>query len=172
MPEALHKVIHKNLDTVVELEQELYQRISPAERFVHRITLFSGRFSVLGAHAVAIAGWIAFNALAPAPYALDHWPFDGLILFLACESLLLTLLVLITQRIMQKLDNHRAHLALQLELLTEQETTKGLIILRRLERHFGLGTPDEGAAALVQSTDPQVLSSAIEAAMGSEKKEK
>lgn len=171
MPESLHQLIHKNLDTVVELEHELYQRVTPAERLVHRITLFSGRFSVLIFHAAAIAGWIAFNTLAPAHYTLDHWPFDGLILFLACESLLLTLLVLITQRIMQKLDNHRAHLALQLELLAEQETTKGLEILRRLEKHFGLAVPDDNAAALAQSTDTQVLSSAIEDAMKTEKKE-
>ena len=162
MAHDLNSLVRENLKTVVSLEQELYNRFTPREHRVHRLTQMFGRSSILLVHALAIAAWIAGNNIATHPS--DPWPHEGLILFLACESIILTLLVLITQRIMQKLDNHRAQMALQIQLLNEQEATKTLELLHRIEERLGIHTTDADLAAMTQTTSPEAVSSAIQQA--------
>ncbi len=160
MPRTLDHLINENLQTVVDLENELYNKFTPLERWVHRFTLSVGRIGTAVAHLIAFALWIALNSFMKNPW--DPWPYDGLVVFLACESILLTLLVLITQRIMQKLQAHRTQLALQIGLLNEQETTKVLEVLERIEKKLGVTVKDEDLSALSQQTSHSQVSSAIE----------
>ncbi len=164
---SIDRLIHKNLETIAQLEQELYNKFTPLERLVHRITSVIGRLYVLLLHVVLIMAWIVMNTppLHP-PFMdapVDPWPYAGLILFLGSEAIILTLLVLTTQRIMQQLSNHRAHLTLQIQLLNEQETTKVLEIVTRLEQRLGgSGIKDDAVAAMTQHTRPEDVSDAIE----------
>ncbi|HLQ24655.1 MAG TPA: DUF1003 domain-containing protein [Acidiferrobacterales bacterium] len=160
MPRTLNKLINENLQTVVALENELYGKFSPLERWVHQFTLSVGRFRTAVLHLILFALWIALNSTMQKPW--DPWPYNGLIIFLACESILLTLLVLATQRIMQKLHAHRTSLALQIGLLNEQETTKILEVLERIEKKSGVAVNDEDLSALSQQTSHAEMSSAIE----------
>lgn len=169
MSQSLQGLIRANLNTVVALEQELYQEFSRSERGLHRLTLTFGRLPVLLGHLALIAIWIFFNS-AWSPFTpIDPWPHDALILALATESIALMLLVLIAQRIMERLDNHRALLSLQIHLLNEQETTKALAVLRRIETHLGIAGSDESLAAMTEQTDPGEVSSAIQQAVSTEK---
>lgn len=160
MAQDLDSLIRENLKTVLGLEKELYNRFTTQEHHVHRLTRIFGRFHIFIAHTLVIAGWIAWNGMSDSP--LDPWPHEGLILVLACESIALTLLVLITQRIMQNLDNHRAQLSLQIQLLNEQEATKTLEVLHRIEKHLGMLEPDDRLVAMTQATSSEAVSSAIQ----------
>lgn len=160
-PRSIDGLVRKNLQTIAELERELYNRFTPFERLVHRITLAAGRFYVLVGHLVVIGAWLLVNSPWVTSEPIDPWPYDGLILFLGAEAIVLTLLVLTTQRIMQKLSNHRAHLALQIQLLSEQEITKALQILTRIDRHLGSGARDETTKAMTEHTSPAEVSGAI-----------
>lgn len=82
-------------------------------------------------------GWIALNLRVFSLKPIDPWPFQGLILGLAVEAVVLSFLVLISQSIMQKMENLRGHMSLQIELLAEQEATKILRVLGRIERGLG-----------------------------------
>jgi hypothetical protein len=63
---------------------------------------------------------------------------------------------------MQKLDTYRTHLALQISLLDEQETTKVLEIVNRIEKSLGTTVKDETLSAFVQQTNPAEVSAAIQ----------
>lgn len=162
MPSVLGKLIRENLTTVVELERELYCQFSPMQRLTHRLTLAFGSLW-MGLLNIGFAiGWITLNSRVFGLKPIDPWPFQGLMLGLAVEAVVLSFLVLISQSIMQKMENHRAHMSLQIELLAEQEATKILEVLGRIERALGLSErADERMAALTETTHPGDLSSAI-----------
>lgn len=138
MKPGLQGLIRANLDTVVALEQALYKEFSVTERRLHRLTQAFGRLPILFAHIVGIGAWLLVNSERSGIAPIDPWPHDGLIIFLGAEAIALTLVVLITQRIMQRLDNHRALLSLQIQLLNEQETTEALALLGRIHKHLGI----------------------------------
>lgn len=164
-PDDLQGLIRANLDTVVALEHELYEEFSVTERRLHRFTQVLGRLPVLFGHLVAIGAWLVINREGSGVTPIDPWPHDGLIIFLGVEAIVLTLMVLVTQRIMQRLDNHRALLSLQIQLLNEQETTKALALLGGIQRHLGIHTADKGLQAMTEDTDPQAVSTAIQRAV-------
>lgn len=164
MKQGLQGLIRSNLDSVVALEQALYQQFSAGERRLHRFTQAFGRLPVLFTHIMAIGAWLLVNSEYRGLKPIDPWPHNGLIIFLAAEAIALTLLVLITQRIMQRLDNHRALLSLQIQMLNEQETTKALTLLRRIQKHLGIAASDKHLEAMTETTDPGALSSAIQRA--------
>lgn len=166
--QGLQNLICANLDTVVALEQELYQEFSATERRLHRFTQTLGRLPVLFGHLIAIGAWLVVNSERSGIEPIDPWPHDGLIIFMGAEAIVLTLLVLVTQRIMQRLDNHRALLSLQIQLLNEQETTKALALLGGIQHHLGIATPDVSLEAMTEQTDPQAVSSAIQHAVEQE----
>lgn len=160
MSAKVHNVVKQNLDTVLDLEQRLYACFTPLERLTYRTTRLIGRIESLIVQLVIAILWIAVNTHAFTAHPLDPWPFHGLELALSFEAVILTLLVLTTQRIMQKLDNHRTHLTLQISLLSEQETTKVLDVLARIEGRLG-GGRDEQLLAFTEEVDARKVSAAI-----------
>lgn len=172
MKQGLQGLIRANLDTVVELEQALYREFSVTERRLHRFTQAFGRLPILFAHIIGIGAWLLINSEHSEITPLDPWPHDGLIIFLGAEAIALTLMVLITQRIMQRLDNHRALLSLHIQLLNEQETTKALALLGRIAERLGIATDDKSLEAMTETTDPGEVSSAIQRAVKEKPPEK
>ena len=154
----LDRFVRHNLRTVVELERHIYAQFSPLERTIHRFILSLSRLWFFFVHVAGVAAWIYFNGSVAAP--LDPYPHDGLILFLGAEAVFLTLLVLINQRMMQQLDEHRAHLTLQIDLLNEQETTKALDLLRRVAQRLDI-KPDAETTAMAEDTNPEHVSEEI-----------
>lgn len=165
MSQNLQELIRANLNTVVALERELYQEFNCTERWLHRTTQAIGHLPVLLVHLLLIAAWLWINSEWSPLSPVDPWPHDGFIIFLGSEAIVLSLMVLITQRIMQRLDNHRALLSLQIQLLNEQETTKVLAVLGLIQERLGIVTGDESLAAMTEDTDPSAVSSAIEHAV-------
>lgn len=157
----LDRFVRQNLRTVVELERHIYEQFSPFERAVHRFILSLSHLWFFFAHIVGVGAWLYLNHAIAAP--IDPWPHDGLIIFLGAEAVFLTLLVLINQRMMQQLDEHRAHLTLQIDLLNEQETTKTLDLLRRVAQRLQI-EPDSQTLAMAQETDPEEVSEEIQRA--------
>src|SRR4051794_29162895 len=101
MPQTLNNLIDENLQTVIDLENELYNKFTPLERWIHKFTLAVGKISTAVLHLILFAVWIALYPPMQQPW--DPWPHDGFIFFNGCEAFLLTLLVLTPQRLMQKL---------------------------------------------------------------------
>lgn len=79
------------------------------------------------------------------------------------RALLLTVAVLIRQNRMARLAEHRAHLDLQINLLTEQKAAKILELVVELQRELTAirGRPDTAVAEMTRPTDANALLHAI-----------
>ena len=106
-------------------------------------------------------GWVEFD---PAPFS---W-LQGIV---SLGALLTTTVVLIKQNRLAKLEELRAHLDLQVNLLTEQKTTKLIDLMEELRRDLPMvkDRHDPEAAAFQQPTDPQQVLAAIDEMRETEK---
>jgi len=78
--------------------------------------------------------------------------------------LITTTVVLITQNREAKLEKHRLELELQVNLLTEQKTTKVIRLLEELRRDLPMvkNRHDPESAALQKPTNPEEVLAALE----------
>ena len=115
-------------------------------------------------------GWILWNVgLLAGLKPFDPYPFEFLILVVSLESTFLSLFILMSQNRSNRQAEQRAHLDLQVNLLSEQETTKLLQLVRALCLHHGL--PEANDKELVQMMDrtrPQALIRELNANLPSE----
>ena len=112
-----------------------------------------------------VALWLLANALCEllAFQALDPPPFFWLQGVVSLGALLTTTVVLITQNREAKLEEQRLELELQVNLLTEQKTTKLIRLLEELRRDLPMvkDRQDPEAAALQKPTDPKEVLAAL-----------
>jgi uncharacterized membrane protein len=86
-----------------------------------------------------MGAWTLINLdLIPGLTPFDRFPFGVLALIISAESIILTIFVLISQNRLMRQSDKRAHLDLQVGLLTEQELTAVVQMLHRLCEHAGL----------------------------------
>ncbi len=127
---------------------------------------FMGRPSYLAAVLAFVALWLLSNVVGellglPAP---DPPPFFWLQGVVSLGALLTTTVVLITQNREAKLEAQRLELELQVNLLTEQKTTKLIHLLEELRHDLPMvkDRHDPEAAALQKRTHPEELLAALE----------
>ena len=78
------------------------------------------------------------SGLTPLAYPFDRYPFPILNQIIALEAVLMTAFVLMKQNRMSKLADRRAHLDLQINLMTERETTKLIGMLLEIGERLGI----------------------------------
>lgn len=98
-------------------------------RFADRATRFIGSVRFLVLQTIATLGWIAWNSGVTGGAPFDPYPFQALTLVLSIEAIVLTALVLISQNRMSDVQERRAEVDLQINLLDEKETTRILQIV-------------------------------------------
>jgi uncharacterized membrane protein len=163
--------INQNIDGIVAFHQREQEKLGRTERgFEHAAALIGRPAYLIGLLALAIL-WIAGNAVAPALRfaAPDPPPFAYLQGLLTLAALATTTIVLMTQQRQGRLESHRAHLDLQVNLLTEQKVTKLIHLLEELRRDLPMvrDRVDAEATALQRPTDAaQVLSALEEVGVG------
>ncbi len=110
--------------------------------------------------------WLLANALCELLgfRALDPPPFSWLQGIVSLGALLTTTVVLITQNREAQLEERRLELELQVNLLTEQKTTKLIRLLEELRRDLPMvkDRHDPEAAALQEPTKPEEVLAALE----------
>ena len=151
--------ISQNIESIAAFYKREHDKVTGPQRVVERISQFVAQPRFLGATLLFVVLWILANVCQR---LLDQVPFDpqpyfwlqGIVSLLA---LLTTLVVLIRQERLAKLDERRDHLELQLNLLTEQKTTKLIHLLEELRRDLPMvkDRHDAASEALQQVTDPQ-----------------
>ena len=96
---------------------------------------------------------------------IDAPPFSLLQGLVSSNALLLTIAVLIRQNRMARLAEHRSHLDLQINLLTEQKATKILQIVDELQRELaalrGHARTDTQLDDMIKPADANALLDAI-----------
>jgi uncharacterized membrane protein len=160
----------ENLEILSSFKDGEEAQISGVHVVIERISRFFGSAAYFLFAVAFIAAWMIFNAWATHNgwRHVDAPPYSLLQGLVSCNALLLTVAVLIRQNRMARVAEHRAHLDLQINLLTEQKVTKILQIVHELTRELTAlrGHPDAEVAEMTQPADAHALMHAIKEKQG------
>jgi uncharacterized membrane protein len=159
---ALPSTAQDNLELVAEMAEREDAKVDRLRALIERVSTFFGspRYFVFALTFIVV--WIAINLWGRwrGWTYVDEPPFFWLQGIVSSNALLLTISVLIRQDRMARLAEHRAHLDLQINMLTERKVTKALELVAAMSSVRG---------PAVESSDEfrELLSPAdVEAIMG------
>ena len=165
-PTTLSDHISDNVEGVVALQRREAEALSSAQRRLEQLGRFFGQPSYLMGVLLTATLWIIVNISAPQLgfASFDEPPFPWLDLLLTFVALMTTAVVLIGQHRQTKLEQRRAHLDLQVNLLTEQKVSKLIHLLEELRRDLPnvKDRHDAQAHALQERADTGKVLSAID----------
>jgi len=158
----------ENLE-LLEKFDERQSEASGLQRAIERISAFFGSPSYFLFSVVFIVVWIALNAWGAHSgwRRVDAPPFPLLQGLVSSNALLLTIAVLIRQNRMAQIAEHRSHLDLQINLLTEQKVTKVLELvdnaMREIKNIRGTAAeaPRQQMEEMTKPADPHAILDAI-----------
>jgi uncharacterized membrane protein len=158
--------VNENIGTIAEYYARHEDHVSATQKVVEKLALFLGSPGYVFANVLFIVCWIAGNLIAE---DIGHKPFDDPPFFwlqglIGLNAFIISTTVLIRQNRMSRLADRHAHLDLQVNLLTEEKSSKIIALLEEL-RHDMPGVrdkPDREAEELAQSADARAVLSAIE----------
>jgi uncharacterized membrane protein len=160
---SAEQLTEKNVETVTKLEKAAREQRTSADRMAERIASFCGSMRFVFVHVVWFGGWILLNSVPGLPH-IDPFPFTFLTLIVSLEAIFLSTFILISQNLDSRISDRRSHLDLQLNLLSEQENTKMIVILHAIAKKVGADlTQDPYLKALSEETQPERLIEQIEA---------
>lgn len=154
-----------NLEVLTRFEDGEDAQISGVQLLIERVSRFFGSPAYF-AFALAFIciwmaanGWVAHAGLQP----IDAPPFSWLQGLVSSNALLLTVAVLIRQNRMSQVAEHRSHLDLQINLLSEQKVTKILQMVNELQRDLTAlrAQPDAEVEEMTKPADAHALMHAI-----------
>ena len=162
-PDTLSEQVNHNIDSIVAFQEREHEKLGDSERRLAHVSDLIGRPLYLVSLLSFVALWISGNLVARhlGVASFDPPPFPWLQGILTLAALVTTTIILITQNRLANIENQRAHLDLQVNLLTEQKVTKLIHLLEELRRDLPMvkDRHDPEAASLQQRTDTaQVLS--------------
>lgn len=155
----------QNIRTIVELELAVRSANSFGQRLAAWVAAFCGSMTFVWIHVGWFAAWIILNTSPLLSRHPDPFPFTFLAVIVSLEAIFLSAFILNSQSQENRLTERRSHLDLQINLLTEQENTKMLKMLRSIADKVGADIDnDPDLAVLEESTRPEKLIEQIEEA--------
>jgi len=166
--------ISQNIEAIEDYYKREDQRVGHAQRLLERFSAAIGRPWFLGSIVLFVAAWILFNVMAPrvGMSKFDPPPFSALQGIVSLAALLTTTIVLIGQNRLAHLERRREQLELQVNILTEQKTTKLVHLLEELRHDLPMvrDRHDPDAATFQVPTDATGILIALEDAQNSNEK--
>lgn len=170
-PTSVDAVTDRNLRMILEQERSAKSGHSPGERLAAHIAAFCGSMPFIWIHVAFFVAWIVFNTSPWSASMRDPFPFFFLSFLVSLEAIFLSAFILISQNQEKRLTEQRSHLDLQINLLTEQENTHMLKMLRSIAAKVGADLDEHpDLAALEQATQPERLLEQIDQATQAAKK--
>lgn len=155
------------LDTFKDREEE---QISGVQLAIERISAFFGSPAYFAFAVLFIIVWMTLNTYGAHHgwQHVDEPPFSWLQGIVSSNALLLTVAVLIRQNRMAAIAEHRSHLDLQINLMSEQKVTKILQLVDELQRNLTAlrGGPDSQVEEMSKPADAHALMHAIKQKQG------
>ncbi len=124
--------IEKSVRAVTDVHRQHQQSATTLQRALAGAVSILGRPWATLLLVLLVLGWMAYNTWGPAPF--DRPPFVILESAATLSALLLSALILATQRRDDLLANRREELTLELALLNEQKTAKVIALIEELRR--------------------------------------
>ena len=161
--ESLVDETHKNVNRIIAIEQAQKRNRSVGERLAEVIAKFCGSMTFVWVHVAWFGSWIVINQFFPS-LRFDPFPFTFLTLVVSLEAIFLSTFILISQNHETKLTERRNHLDLQINMLSEQENTKMLEILRQIAEKVGVDCGELKLDVFEEEMKPEKLVEQILAA--------
>lgn len=160
--------LDENTRALASLHAEHYDRLPTLGRALDGVTRTVARPGFVLGLVVVTVGWIALNvAMRATGYKpLDPPPFNYLEAAGTAFAVVMTCLILSTQRRENQLMTRRDQLTLELSLLAEQKASKTIELLEALRRDSPIlkDRPDIDAGVLATPSDPRMILEAIQEA--------
>lgn len=165
----------KNVETVIGIENQHDRKEAFHVRFLQKVGNLLGTASFLYIELLFFAIWTGWSHLTPEatlPFNIPKYNLDEHLLDTA--ALLIATGVLVYQTRREKLAEQRSHLILQINLLTEQKTTKLIELVEKLRADLPViqEHKDLEAELMQQTVNPQdvldILQKSLEQADGVE----
>lgn len=138
-PDRAPASVAENIAKMKQVESAALRPQSRRQAVTDAIGGFAGTISFVVLQLAVCGGWVLVNAgVVPELSPFDPFPFPLLSAVTSLEAVLLTAFVLIKQNRMITVADRRDHLDLQVNLLTERETTRIIQMLDRLSNHLGI----------------------------------
>ena len=157
----------RNIAAIAQLEQQVLSQRSKAEHVGGAVARFFGSLRFILVELLFVVAWILINTgmIAGAP-RFDPYPFPLLSLIVGVEFIFLTTFVLLNQKHQMRRAEQWSHLHLQISMLTEQEVTKSMQMLRSICGKMDLHelTGDAEMSELAENTAISALANEIELA--------
>ena len=131
-----------------------------SEHLADHLTAFFGTVWFLTFNACFFVFWILANSgMIPGINVFDPHPFIFLTTAVSLEAIILSIIVLITEKRASKLEQMREELDLQINIQAENEITKILNMLDEIHDHLGLKSNenDEELKIMKERTDVEKI---------------
>ena len=153
----------ENLEVMADFHEREAASVSPLRATIEGVGSVFGSPGYFLFALCFVAAWVAVNTWGRGQgwSHVDEPPFFWLQGLVSTNALLLTVSVLIRQNRMAQLAEHRAHLDLQINMLTERKVTKTLELVDELRRQLLHTGADGDVGELVRPADPEALMVAI-----------
>ena len=159
---SVEQLTQRNIEVVQKLEEAANEERTASDRVARIIARFCGSMKFVWVHVIGFAGWIALNLL-PGVNHIDPFPFTFLTFVVSLEAIFLSTFILISQNQDTRITERRNHLDLQINLLSEQENTKMLLMLQAIAEKVGAEfEPDDDMTVLAQDTELEKVVAQIE----------
>jgi uncharacterized membrane protein len=163
--DKLSPAARENLAVLTQFQDGEESQVSGVQAFIESVSRFFGSPAYFAFVIAFIVAWVTINTWGHAEgwRHVDDPPFSILQGLVSSNALLLTVAVLIRQSRMAQVAEHRSHLDLQINMLTEQKVTKALQIVDELQRELTAlrKHPDAQVEEMTKPADAHALMHAI-----------
>jgi uncharacterized membrane protein len=140
--DSLAKVVERNIETMDEHRLEADEARSTQDRIADWITHLSGSMAFVYFHVAWFTIWILINLGIAGLPAFDPFPYGLLTTIVSLEAIFLSTFVLVSQNRQAQIAEQRAELDLQINLLSEYETTRVLTLVDAIAEKLGIDACD------------------------------
>jgi uncharacterized membrane protein len=159
--------IKQTVQAIARLHEAHDRRATPLQLLVDRMTAFVARPMFVGVTLLTVAVWIAGNGLLrnAVGWSLDTASFAGLQGAGELAAILITTLVLMSQRRKDEISELREQLTLELAIISEQKSAKLIALMEETRRDNPLlaDRVDPEAEEMSTAADPEVVLEAFKA---------
>ncbi len=149
------KLVEEQREKIKSFKAKMDLKRTLSDKIADFLTDSFGTVLFFAVNAIWFGAWIILNTgLIPGIPVLDPFPFGLLTMIVSLEAIFLAIIVLISQNRSAHIADLREEIDLQINVRTEEEVTKILIILDKIHDHLGLPAEDDVELIMMkQKTD-------------------
>lgn len=157
----------KSHQIIRSFEAKALRKRSFSTRLADKLTSFFGTPGFLILNLFVFTLWVAINKgyFPPIPI-FDPYPYVLLITAVSLEAIILTTIVLMSQNRQSQIGTLRDELQLQVELITEKEISKVLMLLKKVLEAEGKKIKDKELEEMLKEVDTSYIERKLEEQLG------